>query len=183
VSPGARKGLVITAIVALAIVVGAGVYLTQVLVPRTMEGLGSAISTMVDSALGQSDRLSAPEQVPAGSRIWLERRSVGEVTIRFHIAQNPSGHPVAGPHLTGLLALFEIPDSTTVFGGQLTDARAGVTIRADTALVALLSPDAKPGAPLMIHIVPRADVIGAPAAGYLWLPGDSLTLPIVRRYP
>lgn len=144
-----RKRIAIVAGVALALVVGAGLYLTQVVLPRTMEGLGRAINSTLRSAAEQAGRLTPPEPVPSGSRIWLDRTLVGEITIRFRVASDPSPHPVpTGPRSTGLLGILENSDTSTVFAGKLTDPRAATAILSDSELVAMLVSGVGPGVPI-----------------------------------
>jgi len=176
-----RRLAVIAAVIAVLMVAG-WLYLDRVVLPRTTEALAQVVPALVNTTLDQAARLTPPQGLPPGSRILLDTRPVGELTLRFDIRQSGSlNQPTSNTSpMTGILAAFERPDSSTVFTGRLWPGDVSRQIAADSALVGALLEIGRPNAPITIRIVGRSQLQGMQPIGYLWIPADSLILPLRR---
>lgn len=176
-----RRLAIIAAVIA-ALMVAGWVSLDMIVLPRTGAALAKVVPALVNATLDQAARLTPPQGLPSGSRILLELRPVGELTLRFDIRQAGSlKRPASNAStITGILAAFERPDSSMVFTGRLWSDDVSRRLAADSESVGAVLEVGRASAPITIRIVGRSELEGMQLVGYLWIPADSLILPLRR---
>ena len=178
-----RKRLAVITVIILALAAGGAFYLQSVVLPKSMEGLGRAVPSLINATLDQAARLSSPEAVPTESRIVMGSQIVGELTLRFKVGRDqsaPTRPAASSPGSTGLLQAFENPDSSIILNGRLRNGAVARKLHEDSLFVALVTEPLSYHRPVIVRIV-RIDELGsAERIGFLWLPADSLILRLHR---